>query len=186
MQDYSHIFVDLDGTLIKQNISLELFKRLIIRHPLIALKIQINFCLNKKQLNIDILGKYVNCIDIRKMQFHNQLLKFLKEKKKLGKKIVLATGSPVKLAEKVNFYLNNLFDDVIGSYGKLRCVSKDKLVEIEKYPNKNKFMYIGNSNQDIEVWLGSDLCGVVEKESFAKLISEEHGINFDIAFKNFE
>lgn len=186
MHNCSHIFVDLDGTLIKQNICFELFKTLIWRHPLVALKIQFNYFLNQKQLNIDILARYSNYVNVHKLRFHDELLSFLTKARNSGKKIILATGSPVKLGEKVNYFLNNLFDHVIGSYGQLRCVSQNKLDEIKKYALNNRFMYIGNSKQDIAVWHGSDLCGAVAHTSFIDEISTKYDISFAITFKDFK
>ncbi|QEK38748.1 haloacid dehalogenase-like hydrolase [Candidatus Cytomitobacter primus] len=201
MIDYSYIFVDLDGTLVKQNVGFELFKALIFKCPFVALKVQLNFLMNRKMLNIDILNKYAMYLNFAKLDFHAELVNFIKCEKKRGKKIILATGSPIKIAERLNIYLNNLFDGVIGSHGDLRCVSEKKLIEINKYINKRsyvqniehddlsksynvQFMYIGNSNQDITVWEGAGLCAVVGDNDF-KSRMRLHNIVFDIEFAPF-
>ncbi len=179
--NYSHIFVDLDGTLVKQDVCMSLFKKIIYKKPLTALKMVFNLLIGQNLLNIEILNENVDYLDFTKVCFHDELMQFINMKKFEGKTVVLATGAPIKIAYKLNEHLSFIFKDVLGSHGMFKCVSKNKLQAIKKYAPGSKFMYIGDSVNDIEVWKGSDFCGIVAEKKFVKKM-QNLGIEFDIEF----
>ncbi len=181
--NYSHIFVDLDGTLVKRDVSLALCKKIIHKKPFTALKMIFNLLVGKKLLNIEILNDHAEYIDFTEACFHEGLIQFINAQKAAGKIVVLATGAPIKIASKLNKYLSFMFEDVLGSHGLFQCVSKNKLQVIKKYAAGGKFMYIGNSTQDIAVWKGSDFCGIVAKKRFVKKM-QNLGLEFKLLFKS--
>ena len=85
------------------------------------------------------------------LEYHNSFINWLKKEKEGGREIILATASHIvqgiPIAEHVG-----LFDDVMGSEGKLNLGGKYKArALVERYGMKG-FAYCGNSKADLEVW----------------------------------
>ncbi len=184
MSCYSHVFVDLDGTFIKENISLEVFKAIMIKRPLTGLKMIMNTLLNKKLVNIEILNDNHKFIPYSFLNINNKLFSFLKKEKSRKKKIILATGAPVQIAREFNKHIGDFFEHVIGSYDLFQCISKNKLKAIKEFAPNCDFLYIGDSLQDIEVWKGSSYCGVIGEIKGVKNFFKENKMQIINVSKN--
>ena len=66
-----------------------------------------------------------------------------------GRKIVLATGSPQAVAQRVADYLG-VFAEVIAAVPDVNVIGETKAAILQK--RFGNFTYIGNSVQDIPVW----------------------------------
>ncbi|USO00926.1 MAG: hypothetical protein H6845_01215 [Alphaproteobacteria bacterium] len=128
-----------------------------------------------------LLNKYAYLLDVPSLTFNDKLFSFLMKEKNRGVRVVLATGSPVKIGNMVDLHLGNFFDKVIGSIDKT-LISTNKLLAIREYlshvSGERKFLYIGDSVQDLAVWSGADFKALVGDLRIAK----EYGVNFDIIF----
>ena len=75
----------------------------------------------------------------------------MKEEKESGREIILATASHIVQAIPIAEHVG-LFDDIMGSEGKLNLGGKYKArALVERYGMKG-FAYCGNSKADLEVW----------------------------------
>ncbi len=102
-------------------------------------------------------------VDVSVLPYNDQVLKFIRDEKKLGRKIVLATASNNVYAQQIANHLN-VFDSVFSSDGEVNFssqIKRDKL--IEEYGEKG-FDYMGNSHDDLSVWKSSIVAHVVNPE----------------------
>lgn len=144
--------VDLDGTLIKTDLLWEHLARLLRRNPVMIFRVLIWWLRGRAKLKQQ-LARRVK-VDPATLPYHAEFLAWLKEQKAAGRKLVLATASDLQMALPVAEHVG-LFDEVLGSDGKVNLRSGNKLkVLTEKFGPKG-FDYAGNSTADYAVWRGS-------------------------------
>lgn len=158
---YSDIVcIDLDGTLIYNDLQFVYAYHLLYYKPMYLLKnipyIFYDRVLWKKCISDSIYP----CIN--KIKFIDSVREFILEKK--YKYIVLATGAHIQMANYILPYLKIKFDEVIASTNVI-CTGKNKAkILAEKF---KKFDYIGNSIHDIHVWnISYNKIAVVKKYNF--------------------
>ena len=144
--------VDLDGTLIRTDLLWETLLGLVQRNP--ATIFQLLFwwtrgraCLKQK------LAERVT-IDPATLPYHEEFLAWLREQKKSGRKLILATASDLKAAQPVAAHVG-LFDEVLASDGKTNLRSENKLRLLTEKFGERGFDYAGNSSADFAVWRGA-------------------------------
>lgn len=146
------LFVDLDGTLIKSDVSYEAFVGLIKLNPLYIFAALIWYLKGKAYFK-DRIAELVN-LDAELFPYNERFLEFLRAEKEKGRKLILASASHVKYvsaaAEKVG-----IFDDVIASDASGNRSGKDKLAAIKNWCRDNNFehfAYAGNEARDLVIW----------------------------------
>jgi apolipoprotein N-acyltransferase len=146
------LVVDLDGTLIKTDLLWESIARLLRRNPFALFAILFWWTRGraflKKQLAVRVK------IDPAALPYNEPFLKFLREQKSAGRKIILATASDLQMAKPVADY-TGLFDEVLGSDGKTNLRSGNKLKALVAKFGERGFDYAGNSSADLAVWRGA-------------------------------
>lgn len=144
--------VDLDGTLVYNDTVQESIMQLLKYRFLYVFVLP--FWLLKGHAYVK--RKIVSLIqfDPSHLPYNQAMIEYIKEEKKKGRKIVLATASDQVIAESVANYLG-LFDEVIGSDGHLSYAGKHKLAKLNKEYKKSGFVYAGNSTVDLSVWPNS-------------------------------
>lgn len=149
MNEARHIYVDLDGTLIKTDLFFESILKLIKQNPLNIIKIF--FWIIKARSYAK--SKIANIIDIdaASLPYQSELIEYLKSLKAQGHKIILATASNEKYAHKVSNHLG-IFDGVIASSETTNMKGRRKLEEMNKDANGKNFCYAGDSTADIPIW----------------------------------
>jgi apolipoprotein N-acyltransferase len=146
------LVVDLDGTLIRTDLLWESLARLLRRNPFSIFQILFwwtrgRACLKQK------LAARVR-IDPASLPYHEPFLKYLREQKSAGRKIILATASDLAMAKPVADY-TGLFDEVLGSDGKSNLRGPNKLKALVAKFGERGFDYAGNSAPDLAVWRGA-------------------------------
>lgn len=140
---------DLDGTLIKTDLLLESFFKVMIKFPWKAFY-SLKFLLLGQKAAFKVFLQSKVSIDPKQLPYREEVLDFLKEQRARGRKITLITGSPKKWALSVANHLE-LFDEVFGTE-EINLVGKEKSkLLILKY-GVNNFDYIGNHSNDYPVW----------------------------------
>ncbi len=106
-KNIEHIFVDLDGTLVRTDLFLESLLQLIRRNPFNIFQI-ILWILKGRSFAKE---RVANCVNlyVEHLPYQTQLLNYLREQKEQGKRIILATASHRLYAEQVATHLG-LFD----------------------------------------------------------------------------
>ena len=146
------LVVDLDGTLIKTDLLWEALARLLRRKPLMLLAVLFWWMRGRAFLKRQLARRVT--IDPAALPYYEPFLAFLREQKKAGRKLILATASDRNMALPVANHVG-LFDEVLGSDGKMNLRGANKLkVLIAKFGERG-FDYAGNSSADLAVWRGA-------------------------------
>jgi hypothetical protein len=166
---YTPLCVDLDGTLIKSDVTMACFLEFIRHAPRYFYWPLIWFLRGRAHLKSK-LAAVVN-IDVQKIPYNEKFVAFLKNQKKLGAEIFLVTACDEKIAVQIANHLG-FFDDVMASNGEinLRAGAKAKAL-IDRFGDK-KFTYAGNSYDDIKVWRHSKYVIAVNLSTKAKIFME--------------
>jgi len=141
--------VDLDGTLLATDSlweSLLLFAR---KHPGELWRIP-GWLMGGRARFKDKLANAVT-LDAATLPYRKQVIELLREEKAAGRRIVLATAAPRKIADGIAGHLG-LFDEVIASGSTTNFKGSAKLAEIERRFGAGNFDYVGNSHADLPVW----------------------------------
>lgn len=142
------ICVDLDGTLIRSDLSWDSAKKFVKKNLLNVFKLVFWYFKGVPYLKYRV-AKEVE-VDPSALPYNSDFLSYLIQKKSEGSKIYLATGSTEKYAKQVADYLQ-IFDGVFASDLKTNLVGKNKAQKLAKLFT-NGFTYAGNSVDDLHVW----------------------------------
>jgi phosphoglycolate phosphatase-like HAD superfamily hydrolase len=155
------IVVDLDGTLITFDSSLSLAKRMASKNIFLALKLMFIYLMGAEAKAKQFVANHCGKLQYK---INQKVLNFLKSKKK-DHKLILATGTNMKIAQQINQDLENLFEEVIASSDSINCIGENKLNEIKGQIGDQKFLYIGDWWHDMPIWLDQNASiGIVERD----------------------
>ena len=142
------LVVDLDGTLLRTDLSLESALRLIKQKPWLALMIPLWLFKGRAFLKRRVFESAR--IDVSLLPLNEALLAWLKEEKARGRRLILATASDYNQARALAEPLG-LFDTVMGSDGQRNLKGQNKLQTIVEECGE-PFDYVGNSRADLDIW----------------------------------
>ena len=137
--------VDLDGTLIKSDSLYDSFCALLRRQPIAALRLPALLMRGGKAAVKAHVGALAP-LDAAQLPYNQAVLAFLEEQHALGRRLYLATGADVVLAERVAAHLG-IFEGVLASDGATNLIGGKKLAGLES--RFGAFDYIGNSTADL-------------------------------------
>jgi 4-hydroxybenzoate polyprenyltransferase/phosphoserine phosphatase len=137
--------VDLDGTLIKSDSLYDSFCALLRRRPMAALKLPAVLARGGKAAVKAHVGALAP-LDAAELPYNQAVLAFVEEEHRRGRKIYLATGADVVLAERVAAHLG-IFAGVLASDGATNLVGGKKLAGLRS--RFDAFDYVGNSTADL-------------------------------------
>jgi apolipoprotein N-acyltransferase len=146
------LVVDLDGTLIKTDLLWESLAQLLRRNPLMLFAVLFWWMRGRAFLKRQLARR--GTIDPAALPYHEPFLAFLREQKKAGRKLILATASDRDMALPVAKHVG-LFDEVLGSDGKTNLRAANKLKALTDKFGERGFDYAGNSAPDLAVWRGA-------------------------------
>jgi apolipoprotein N-acyltransferase len=146
------LVVDLDGTLIKTDLLWESLAQLLRRNPLMLFPVLFWWMRGRAFLKRQLARRVT--IDPAALPCHEPFLAFLREQKKAGRKLILATASDRDMALPVANHIG-LFDEVLGSDGKTNLRGANKLKLLTEKFGERGFDYAGNSAPDLAVWRGA-------------------------------
>ncbi|MDR2681557.1 MAG: hypothetical protein LBB29_00720 [Holosporaceae bacterium] len=158
------ICVDLDGTLILEDVTLLALKIFGRKNPLNLLKIFWWFLQGRAHLK-RMLALKVD-IDVSRLSYNKKLLDFLEAKRKKGHRLFLATACDRLYADKIADFIP-IFDGVFASDGKINLRANAKADTLAIIFGRNNFIYAGNSVDDVRVWDKSAECILVNPSKSA-------------------
>jgi len=140
--------VDLDGTLIDGDISVQTFFTLLRGNPLRIFAAAGWFLQGgKAKMKREIAHRVT--LDPATLVYRPEVMAFLREERARGRKLVLATASDQTYADVIARHVG-IFDETLGSDGVTSLSSHRKRDALrERY---GKYSYMGNSHADLEVW----------------------------------
>lgn len=143
--------VDLDGTLIRSDMMWESIAQRLRKNPFAIFAILIWWTRGRAFLKKK-LGKKVR-VNPAELECNEKFLAWLREEKKQGRKIILATASDLKMAQPIADF-TGVFDELLASDGKTNLRSENKLRALTEKFGERGFDYAGNSTADYAVWRG--------------------------------
>ena len=146
------LVVDLDGTLIRTDLLWDSLAQLLRRNPLMLFPVLFWWMRGRAFLKRQLVRRVT--IDPTALPYHEPFLGYLREQKKAGRKLILATASDRDMALPVAAHVG-LFDEVLGSDGKTNLRSANKLKALTEKFGERGFDYAGNSAPDLAVWRGA-------------------------------
>jgi 4-hydroxybenzoate polyprenyltransferase/phosphoserine phosphatase len=161
------IAVDLDGTLIKTDLLVESLCKFLIQRPQSLFILFYWFFMGGKAHLKSKLAEAVE-IDPAVLPYNKGLLAWLVEQKKTGIKLVLATASDQRYAQKIANHLG-IFQSVFGSKDGINLKSINKRDLLVSVYGEKSFCYVGDSKADLPIWASSKeiyvvgRCAAIEK-----------------------
>ncbi|HAY41203.1 MAG TPA: hypothetical protein DCX64_02915 [Gammaproteobacteria bacterium] len=148
------LIVDLDHTLIDTDLLYESSLAVLKKSPILILLYPFWLMKGKGYLKDQLVKRFT--IDVTMLPYNDITINYIKERKKSGSKVVLATASHKYYAFAVAKHLG-IFDDVMATNKDFNLSSHNKASKlIEKFGDKG-FDYIGDHMRDLPVWEASNL-----------------------------
>lgn len=141
--------VDLDGTLIRTDLLFESFL-LLLRRNFLYLFVAPFWILSGKAALKHRIAQKVD-LDAAAIPYNKDLLAWIIDQKRSGRRIVLATASHRDFAEKISSHLG-CFDEVLASDEKLNLSGQAKRDALVARFGAQGFDYVGNSAKDLCIW----------------------------------
>ncbi len=141
--------VDLDGTLIEGDSSKMSYLWLLRHSPFVGLYLLGMFLIDRPRSKHEVAKRYVP--DVTKFSYIPEVVAYMKEQKKQGRVVVLATASNIAIAKKVAAYLG-CFDEVIASDEHTYRGGRGKAKALTDRFGEKGFVYAGNEVRDLPVW----------------------------------
>jgi hypothetical protein len=172
------IAVDLDGTLIRSDLLLVCASQFVRDTPLQAPRMAAWLLRGKAHLKARLAERV--SIDGRTLPWHEELLAWLRERKREGRQFVLATASHRSVALQAIDHLR-LFDDVLATEGKVNLKAEVKRDALVGRFGEGGFEYVGNEWADMPVWRCAAAAHVVTRSAkLARAVQALHkpGLRF--------
>ena len=152
LTDDKPLVVDLDGTLIKTDLLYEGFILLLRKNLLYIFPCLFWLLRGKAYLKCRIL-KIVH-ITPELLPYNKRVLNFLQKEFDNGRKLILATASPLSTALEISRH-HPIFDEVYGTEENINLKGKQKLKLLMAHFGEFEFDYIGNSRSDLVIFASS-------------------------------
>ncbi len=158
--------VDLDGTLIKTDTLIESLLILFKKQPLAVLLLPFWLMQGLPKFKKKVIN--IGMPDPELLPYRQDVIDYVAKEKAGGRKIILATATPLEIAQDVAEHLG-LFDDIIATTTGKNLKGDEKLKAIRAHKDCiNGFDYIGDSEADIPVWEGAEKALMVNPSSKIK------------------
>ena len=150
MNDNKILFVDLDGTLIKEDLSDIAFSHSLKNFPFKTLFYLLVFLFKGKPYLKYKISKDFN-IPFKNLTFNKAAFDFIREVKNRNRTVYLISGSHQILVDQMAKYLNIFFES-FGTRDNFNMVGSNKVRFIKENLKIHNFDYLGNSHKDLPIW----------------------------------
>ena len=150
MDDNKILFVDLDGTLIKEDLSNLAFSHSLKNYPLKTLFYLLVFLFKGKPYLKDKISKNFE-VPFEKLTYNKAAFDFIREVKNRHRVVYLISGSHQILVDQMGKYLNIFFES-FGTRDNFNMVGSNKVQFIKENLKIHDFDYLGNSHKDLPIW----------------------------------
>jgi len=141
--------VDLDGTLLVTDSLQEAAVAACLADPRVVLALPGWLAQGKARFKEELARRWD--FDPAQLPYHLEFLAYLQEQKAQGRRLVLATATDRRIAQKIADHLS-LFDEVIASDGANNLGGAAKAAALVERFGARGFVYAGNARADLEVW----------------------------------
>ncbi|MFK7823248.1 MAG: UbiA family prenyltransferase [Oligoflexales bacterium] len=144
--------VDLDGTLVNTDTLWESFL-LLCKKNLVTAFLSLFYIVKGKQFFKANIANKIH-LDPNILPYNHRFIEYLKAEQMQGRRLILITGSHQSIAQSVAAHLG-IFDEVHGSNLHSNLIGANKEEYLVSLIGEKKFLYAGNSNDDLKVWRSS-------------------------------
>ena len=148
-QEALPLVVDLDGTLVANDILVETASQLVSHHP--ARAWELLGWLRRGKAHAKHRLWDAAPIDVSGLSYHQELLTWIREERARGRTIVLASATDERALVAINDHLG-LFDVLLGTDPDTNLRSQAKADALVRLYGEQGYEYVGNSSHDLEVW----------------------------------
>ena len=150
MDENKILFVDLDGTLIKEDLSNLALIDCLKKYPFkLVLYLFIFLFKGKPYLKERISHNFVVPLD--KLTFNKSAIEYIREVKNRHRVVYLISGSHQVLVDQIDNHLKIFFES-FGSMNNFNLVGDNKVKFIREKLKIDTFEYFGNSKKDLPIW----------------------------------
>ena len=150
MEENKILFVDLDGTLIKEDLSDMAFSHSLKNYPFKTLFYLFIFLFKGKPYLKEKISKNFE-IPFANLTFNKAALDFIREEKTRHRVVYLISGSHQILVDQMDRFLDIFFES-FGTKGSFNMVGNNKVQFIKNNLKIHNFDYLGNSHKDLPIW----------------------------------
>ena len=144
------ICVDLDGTILKTDTLWESLTNLIKTRPWKLVTLLVSLCRGKAAFKHQLAQ--IQPLAISLLPYNEKLLEWLQSQYQQGTVLVLVTASNQAIAQEIAQHLG-IFSKVLASDQSTNLIGEAKCAKLLALYGNQGFDYIGNSWQDMPVWL---------------------------------
>ena len=184
MDDNKILFVDLDGTLIKEDLSDLAFMNYLKKKPLNTLYHLIVFLFKGKPYLKEVISKDF-IVPFESLTFNKGALNYVRDIKNRHRVVYLISGSHQLLVNQIDNHLKIFFES-FGTQDNFNMVGINKVKFINEKLNIKDFDYFGNSRKDLPIWkyckriiytnVSTSLRKIIDSSDLSKIEVKE---NFD-------
>ncbi len=142
------LVVDLDGTLLRTHSLIESILPLVRMKPWSLLQLPFWWLRGWAYFKHRVAA--ASMPDINTLPYRTELVEFLRDQKRRGRSLILATGADEKLATEINREFG-LFDEVMASDGHINLVGRKKRERLIATFGLHGFDYLGNDRREVEI-----------------------------------
>jgi len=150
MDDNKILFVDLDGTLIKEDLSNLAFSHSLKNYPFRTIIYLLVFLFKGKPYLKSKISKNFD-VPFEELTFNKAVFDFIREVKNRHRVVYLISGSHQILVDQIAKYLNIFFES-FGTRDNFNMVGNNKVQFIKENLKIYDFDYLGNSYKDLPIW----------------------------------
>ena len=150
MNENRILFVDLDGTLIKEDLSNLAFINCLKKHPIKLIFYLFLFIIKGKPYLKEKISKDF-IVPINSLSFNKSALEYVRDIKNRHRVVYLISGSHQILVNQIDQHLRIFFES-FGTSNNFNMVGKNKVKFINEKLNIIEFDYFGNSTKDLPIW----------------------------------
>ncbi|OZI62976.1 UbiA family prenyltransferase [Bordetella genomosp. 11] len=155
------IVVDLDGTLVMTDMLVENLFLFLRTYPWRVFSLFAWLLKGKAYFKSRLADAVLPPTE--RLPYNEALLVWLDQRRRAGARLVLATASDHRIAQRVADHLR-IFDTVLGSQPHVNLSARRKREALVGLYGERGFEYIGNSAADLKVWDAASLIHVVNPE----------------------
>ena len=150
MDENRILFVDLDGTLIREDLSGLAFLHCLKSSPLKLFFYLVIFLIKGKPYLKEKISKNFT-VPISKLTFNRNALNYIRDVKNRHRVVYLISGSHQILVDQIDQNLKIFFES-FGTKNNFNMVGYNKVKFINEKLNIIEFDYLGNSKKDLPIW----------------------------------
>jgi 4-hydroxybenzoate polyprenyltransferase len=147
--DIHPLVVDLDGTLVHTDMLHETTLRVLRDSPWNLLRASVILAQGKAALKQHLAS--IARFDPEHLPYNKELLEWLREQKRAGRRLVLCTAADRAVADSVASHLG-IFDEIMASDGSSNLGGAVKAESLVRRFGEHGFDYVANSATDLLVW----------------------------------